>query len=73
MLRRRASGMIPMATSLCFGLIAATGLVLVLIPTFYYIYGVVCLRGGRANPAETTTERVKPGRKVDEPDEAVPV
>ena len=35
----QAQIVIPMATSLCFGLLLATLLVLVLVPTFYSIYG----------------------------------
>jgi len=34
----QAQILIPMAASICFGLIAATVLVLVLIPVFYYLY-----------------------------------
>ncbi|MEX0938133.1 MAG: efflux RND transporter permease subunit [Pirellulales bacterium] len=34
----QAQILIPMAASLCFGLLVATALVLVLIPTFYYVY-----------------------------------
>ena len=35
----QAQLLIPMATSLCFGLMLSTLLVLVLVPTFYLIYG----------------------------------
>ncbi|MCA9086832.1 MAG: efflux RND transporter permease subunit, partial [Planctomycetaceae bacterium] len=35
----QAQLVIPMATSLCFGLMLSTVLVLVLVPTFYLIYG----------------------------------
>lgn len=35
----QAQLLIPMATSLCFGLLFATVLVLVLVPTFYSVYG----------------------------------
>lgn len=38
----QAQLVIPMATSLCFGLIFSTLLVLVLVPTFYYVYGRSC-------------------------------
>ena len=34
----QAQVLVPMAISLCFGLIAATVLVLLLVPTFYYLY-----------------------------------
>ncbi|MCG8583871.1 MAG: efflux RND transporter permease subunit [Pirellulales bacterium] len=34
----QAQILIPMAAALCFGLISATGLILILVPTFYYIY-----------------------------------
>ena len=40
----QAQIVIPMATSLCFGLIASTGLILVLVPTLYYVYAL--LTGG---------------------------
>lgn len=35
----QAQVVIPMATSLCFGLLLSTLLVLVLVPTFYFVYG----------------------------------
>ena len=34
----QAQILIPMAASICFGLVAATVLVLVLIPVFYFMY-----------------------------------
>ncbi|MFV1964815.1 MAG: efflux RND transporter permease subunit [Pirellulaceae bacterium] len=37
----QAQVIIPMAASLSFGLIAATGLVLILVPTLYYVYGLI--------------------------------
>ncbi|MGE4000219.1 MAG: efflux RND transporter permease subunit, partial [Planctomycetaceae bacterium] len=40
----QAQLLIPMANSLCFGLMLATTLVLVLVPTFYSIYGRVVLK-----------------------------
>ncbi|MCA9077878.1 MAG: efflux RND transporter permease subunit [Planctomycetaceae bacterium] len=40
----QAQLLIPMANSLCFGLMLATTLVLVLVPTFYSIYGRILLR-----------------------------
>lgn len=39
----QAQLLIPMATSLCFGLMLATILVLILAPTFYLVYGKVVL------------------------------
>ncbi len=39
----QAQVLIPMATSLCFGLILATALVLLLVPTFYYLYARMIL------------------------------
>jgi len=39
----QAQVLIPMATSLCFGLALATVLVLVLVPAFYWIYGRLVL------------------------------
>jgi len=38
----QAQILIPMANSLCFGLILATALVLLLVPTLYRIYGAIC-------------------------------
>ena len=35
---QQAQFLIPMANSLCFGLLLATTLVLILVPTFYSIY-----------------------------------
>ncbi|GAB5442475.1 MAG: efflux RND transporter permease subunit [Fuerstiella sp.] len=43
----QAQLVIPMATSLCFGLILSTLLVLVLVPTFYSIYSYACTDRGR--------------------------
>ncbi len=40
----QAQLLIPMANSLCFGLMLATTLVLILVPTFYSIYGRIVLR-----------------------------
>jgi HAE1 family hydrophobic/amphiphilic exporter-1 len=37
----QAQLVIPMATSLCFGLLLSTLLVLVLVPTFYLVYGTL--------------------------------
>ncbi len=44
----QAQIVIPMATSLCFGLIMATGLVLFLIPALYYIYALMSGGGAHA-------------------------
>jgi len=35
----QAQILIPMANSLCFGLVASTALVLILVPSFFLIYG----------------------------------
>ncbi len=43
---QQAQLLIPMANSLCFGLILATTWVLVLVPTFYSIYGRIVLKNG---------------------------
>ena len=56
----QAQMLIPMATSLCFGLLLATLLVLVLVPTFYSIYGKLLVDGADASvtgerPAEIPT------------------
>lgn len=40
----QAQLVIPMATSLCFGLLLATLLVLYLVPTFYLVYSLVVLK-----------------------------
>ncbi len=50
----QAQIVIPMATSLCFGLMAATGLVLLLIPTLYYLYAV--MSGGGAHAPDEDVE-----------------
>ncbi len=44
----QAQIVIPMATSLCFGLLASTVLVLFLTPTMYYIYTLVTAGGAHA-------------------------
>lgn len=46
----QAQIVIPMATSLCFGLLMATVLVLVLIPVMYYVYAI--MSGGGAHAPE---------------------
>jgi multidrug efflux pump subunit AcrB len=51
----QAQVIIPMAASLSFGLMAATGLVLLLVPTLYYIYGLAI-----GIPAEAPHEEVAP-------------
>ena len=56
----QAQLVIPMATSLCFGLILSTVLVLVLVPTFYTIYGQ--LFGIRIHHEEAESE--KPSDKL---------
>lgn len=58
----QAQILIPMAASLIFGLILATGLVLFLIPTYYYLYA----RSMGANPDQPWDRRIdspedKPG------------
>jgi len=55
----QAQLVIPMATSLCFGLMLSTLLVLVLVPTFFFIYG--SLFGVRA--AEETVAVAEPTDK----------
>ena len=50
----QAQIVIPMATSLCFGLIMATGLVLFLIPALYYIYTL--MSGGGAHAPDNNEE-----------------
>ena len=50
----QAQMVIPMAVSLCFGLSLATLLVLVLVPTFYSIYGR--LMGDRLTDMSTEQE-----------------
>jgi hydrophobic/amphiphilic exporter-1 (mainly G- bacteria), HAE1 family len=58
----QAQIVIPMATSLCFGLLTATGLVLFLIPTMYYIYALAT--GGGAHAPEDELES-EPGGRAD--------
>jgi multidrug efflux pump subunit AcrB len=53
----QAQLLIPMATSLCFGLMLTTVLVLVLVPTFYLIYYNLT---GRAIPQESNEEEDQP-------------
>jgi len=48
----QAQPLIPMANSLCFGLVFSTTLVLVLVPSFYLVYGTVTHRGTRTEPRE---------------------
>ena len=51
----QAQIVIPMATSLCFGLLMATLLVLFLIPTMYYVYTM--MTGGGAHAPEVDVHR----------------
>ena len=71
----QAQVLIPMATSLCFGLLTATGLVLVLVPAFYHIYGSMFL--GRYREAIDAEPEVplesEHDDPVDEPGDAVTV
>jgi len=46
----QAQVLIPMATSLSFGLMFATALVLVLVPTFYLIYAKLTGEGNHYEP-----------------------
>ncbi|MGV2338027.1 MAG UNVERIFIED_CONTAM: efflux RND transporter permease subunit [Planctomycetaceae bacterium] len=53
----QAQLVIPMAASLCFGLMTSTVLVLVLVPTFYLIYArMVGIRGATSAPQSETAE-----------------
>lgn len=57
----QAQVLVPMATSLCFGLLVATALVLVLVPTMYSIY--LRVTGGRDTnlvPPEDVVLEVQP-------------
>ncbi len=56
----QAQVLIPMATSLCFGLALATGLILILVPTFYYIYGVIFLRDSLNGTEEEDDDEKEP-------------
>lgn len=51
----QAQVLIPMATSLCFGLMLSTLLVLVLVPTFYLVYGR--LFGVTVDPVAESTDK----------------
>ncbi len=55
----QAQILIPMATSLCFGLMLATVLVLLLVPTFYWIYYKVTGQSPFQPPAESEDESTK--------------
>lgn len=59
----QAQLVIPMAASLCFGLMTSTVLVLVLVPTFYLIYartfGVTVDSVTAAEAAATKAEKVE--------------
>jgi len=58
----QAQLLIPMANSLCFGLVFSTTLVLVLVPAFYLIYGTIMGRGGGVDGEDGPwfDERVRP-------------
>jgi len=49
----QAQLLIPMANSLCFGLVFSTTLVLVLVPSFYLIYGSLVGQGSGTDREET--------------------
>ncbi|MDA1016123.1 MAG: efflux RND transporter permease subunit, partial [Planctomycetota bacterium] len=54
----QAQILIPMATSLCFGLLLSTSLVLLLVPTFYQVYGhLTGLTAEDCNGIPTSRER----------------
>jgi len=52
----QAQVLIPMATSLCFGLILATALVLILVPTMYHVYAKTVEWLNRKSQSLTATE-----------------
>ena len=54
----QAQVLIPMATSLCFGLLLSTLLVLVLVPTFYFVYGT--LLGGHSKAPKSASHTAAP-------------
>ncbi|MCA9047927.1 MAG: efflux RND transporter permease subunit, partial [Planctomycetaceae bacterium] len=58
----QAQLVIPMAASLCFGLMLSTALVLILVPTFYYVYGrVIGIRNEQILHQLTGTNISEPG------------
>ena len=63
----QAQLVIPMATSLCFGLLLSTLLVLVLVPTFYVIYGRLFGIRHAEVEVETTDSSVEPRPATIEP------
>jgi HAE1 family hydrophobic/amphiphilic exporter-1 len=71
----QAQVLIPMATSLCFGLLLATGLVLVLVPTFFYVYArlFLHLRRDELDDQEASDDNTKLDDTVDEVGEPLPV
>ena len=48
----QAQVLVPMATSLCFGLLVATSLILILVPVFYDIYAGILTALGNKNEEE---------------------
>jgi multidrug efflux pump subunit AcrB len=58
----QAQIVIPMATSLCFGLLASTVLVLLLTPTMYYVYTL--MTGGGAHAPEDDVEWESPAEPL---------
>ena len=48
----QAQVLVPMATSLCFGLLVATSLILILVPVFYDIYVGILTALGNKNDQE---------------------
>jgi hydrophobic/amphiphilic exporter-1 (mainly G- bacteria), HAE1 family len=60
----QAQLLIPMATSLCFGLMLATVLVLLLVPTFYLIHYKITGINRPEESAEDDGDQPQPGREM---------
>ena len=63
----QAQVLIPMATSLCFGLLLATVLILILVPTLYFVYALIVARvlrqeDSRQPPPVTPPSRLRETR-----------
>ena len=63
----QAQLVIPMATSLCFGLLLSTLLVLVLVPTFYLVYATLF----GTHEVRRVTSAASPADKSETPDTPV--
>jgi len=65
----QAQLIIPMANSLCFGLMLSTVLVLFLVPTFYSIYGKLTFTGSEVSDVKPANDGGSNGHQVEMPHE----